>query len=77
MRNVEKVGDEAELERLVVAAAAGDPRAWHRLWCVLEPRRSSLSRRLLRSRRDDDARDTVVAVMAAFIACGGTSRPSA
>lgn len=60
--------DDAELERLVVAAAAADEAAWQRLWAAIEP---PLSRIIAQPRflgrlgqREDDRRNIVVAVMA-------------
>lgn len=60
--------DEAELERLVVAAAAADEAAWQRLWSTIEP---ALSRIIAQPRflgqlgqREDDRKNIVVAVMA-------------
>lgn len=60
--------DDDELETLVVAAAAEDESAWHRLWAAVEP---PLSRIIAQPRflgrlgqREDDRRNIVVAVMA-------------
>ncbi len=66
--------DEAELERLVVAAAAADEDAWQRLWAAIEP---PLSRIIAQPRflgrlgqREDDRHNIVVAVMARLRADG-------
>jgi hypothetical protein len=66
--------DEAELERLVIAAAAADEEAWQRLWAAIEP---PLSRIIAQPRflgrlgqREDDRHNIVVAVMARLRADG-------
>ncbi len=60
--------DDETIERLVVAAAAGDETAWQNLWAAVEP---PLSRIIAQPRflgrlgqREDDRRNIVVAVMA-------------
>ncbi len=60
--------EDAELERLVAAAAGADEVAWRRLWTVIEP---ALSRIIAQPRflgrlgqGEDDRRNIVVAVMA-------------
>ena len=62
-----RVGD-AELEELVVEAAAGDRIAWQRLWTALEPRVCGSLRKSWRqgieAHRDDEIRDLFVATMA-------------
>jgi DNA-directed RNA polymerase specialized sigma24 family protein len=62
------MGDEQELEALVVAAAGEDEHAWQRLWAAIE---QPLSRIIAQPRflgplgqREDDRRNIVVAVMA-------------
>ena len=62
------MGDEQELEALVVAAAGENEAAWQELWAVIEP---PLSRIVAQPRflgrlgqREDDRRNIVVAVMA-------------
>jgi DNA-directed RNA polymerase specialized sigma24 family protein len=62
------MGAEDELETHVVAAAAGDDRAWQRLWASVEP---ALLRIVAQPRflgrlgqREEDRRNIVVAVMA-------------
>ena len=66
--------DEAELERLVVGAAAADEAAWQRLWAAIEPpllRIVAQPRFLGRlGQRDDDRHNIVVAVMARLRADG-------
>lgn len=62
------MGDEAELETWVAAAAAGDEPAWQSLWSAIEP---ELARAIAQPRflgrlgqREEDRRNIVVAVMA-------------
>ncbi len=59
--------EDAELERLVARAAAGDEEAWRALWSTLEPRLAGLLRKPTflphLTRREDAIRDIVVAIM--------------
>jgi len=68
------MGEEDELDSWVATAAAGDERAWQRLWSAIEP---DLSRVIAQPRflgrlgqREEDRRNIIVAVMARLRADG-------
>jgi DNA-directed RNA polymerase specialized sigma24 family protein len=62
------MGEEGELEAVVLRAAAGEEAAWIDLWTALEPRLEGLARQARVSGRlsqnEDDRRNIVVEVMA-------------